>query len=75
MVMMQPRADAPGEAIAAAAAQNAVRESYMRLASRKSAKAETDPNNAAGILTTAVVEPIVLEKRAMIQATMGGLLK
>ena len=75
MVIMKPRADAPGEAIAAATAQKAVRESYMRLASRKSASVETAPSSTAGSRTTAGLEPMVRQKRAMIQATMGGLLK
>jgi hypothetical protein len=47
----------------------------MRLASRKITAVETVPSSTAGNRTTAVVDPIVLEKSAMIQATMGGLLK
>lgn len=74
MVIMKDRADPPGEAIPAAAAQKAVRESYMRLASANSAHAETVPNSTAGSRTTAAEDPRVREKRAMIQAIIGGLL-
>ena len=75
MVIMKPRADAPGEASPAAAAQKAVREPYIRLASRNSTNVDIAPSTTAGNRTTAVVEPNVREKRAISHATMGGLLK